>query len=202
MTETSLLALRRLLLLRYDEFKARLTRRLGSSELAGEALQDTWLRLEQGDGIAAAVRSHDAYLFRIAVNIARDRQRAETRRLTTSEVETLLDVVDETPNPGQIVEARSDLQALQAVMAELPPRQRAILLAARLDELPRREIAKRYRISLRLVQRELLEAQNYCAARLRRSGFSLFTSGPRETSLDEDPHDAAGKDRLLPDVEE
>jgi RNA polymerase sigma factor (sigma-70 family) len=201
MTGSSLADMRRLLLLRYDDFKARLTRRLGSSELAGEALQDTWLRLEQGDGIAA-VRSHDAYLFRIAVNIARDRQRGENRRLTTTEVETLLNIADDAADPEQIVEARSDLRALQAVMAELPPRQRAILLAARLDELPRREIAKRYRISLRLVQRELQEAQDYCAARLRRPGTNLFTSDRREASLDEDPLEAAGRDRKPPGADE
>jgi RNA polymerase sigma-70 factor (ECF subfamily) len=53
-------------------------------------------------------------------------------------------------------------------MADLPPRQRAILLAARVDGLSRREIASHYRISVRLVQRELQEAQKYCAARLKR----------------------------------
>jgi len=120
MTETSLPALRRLLLLRYDELKARLTRRLGSSELAGDALQDTWLRLGQGDNVAA-VRSQDAYLLQIAVNIARDRQRKESRRLTTTEVEALLNVADEAPNPARAMEAKSDLDALRAVMAELPP---------------------------------------------------------------------------------
>jgi RNA polymerase sigma-70 factor (ECF subfamily) len=201
MTDASLLALRRLLLLRYDDFKSRLTRRFGSSELAGDALQDTWLRLEQGEGIAA-VRSHDAYLFRIAVNIARDRQRADNRRLTSSEVDTLLNIADEMPDPARVIEARSDLRALQTVMAELPPRQRAILLAARLDELPRREIAKRYKISLRLVQRELQDAQDYCAARLRRSRFQVFTSGARETSLNEDAFDTADEDGLPPGAEE
>lgn len=166
MTE-SLPALRRLLLLRYDELKARLTRRLGSADLASDALQDTWLRLEHSNSILA-VQSNDAYLYRIAVNLARDRRRAENRRLTVNEVETLLNIADEAPDTEDIVESRSDLRALRSIMADLPPRQRAILLAARVDGLPRREIAKRYRISVRLVQRELQEAQDYCAARLKR----------------------------------
>lgn len=102
MTETGLAAMQRLLLLRYDDFKARLTRRLGSAELAGDALQDTWLRLERGEGIAA-VHSHDAYIFRIAINIARDRQRVENRRLTTNEIETLLNLADEAPDSARIV---------------------------------------------------------------------------------------------------
>lgn len=189
MTETSLAALRRHLLLRYNDLKARLTRRLGSADLASDALQDTWLRLEDGNNIAA-VRHADAYLFRTAVNIANDHRRAEARRLTTDEVEALLDIADDRPDPMRVSEARSELLALEDVMAELPPRQRAILLAARLDELPRREIARRFRISVRLVQRELQEAQDYCAARLRRSSVS-FTSGRRETSYQQSPLDAA-----------
>ncbi len=183
MTET-LTALRQRLLLRYDDFKARLTRRLGSADLAGDALQDMWLRLERNDQLTA-VRRQDAYLFRVAVNVARDHQRAEKRRLTVSEIETLLEIADETPDPARVVESRSDLRALQAAMEELPPRQRAILLAARIDGQPRRQIAKRYRISLRLVQRELQEAQDYCAGRLKRQKTELFTSTLRETSEDE-----------------
>jgi RNA polymerase sigma-70 factor (ECF subfamily) len=198
-TDASLAALRRLLLQRYGDFKSRLARHLGSSELAGEALQDTWLRLERGEGIAA-VHSHDAYLFRIAVNLARDRQRTEDRRLTTNEVETLLAVADEAPDSEAIAAARSDLRMLETVMAELPKRQRAILLAARLDGLPREEIARRYRISRRLVQRELQEAQDYCAARMKRP--KLFTPEAPETSLKQKPAAARRANRLSPDVEE
>ena len=98
MTDASLAALRHLLLHRYEDFRSRLTRYLGSSELAGEALQDTWLRLERGEGIAL-VQNHDTYLFRIAVNLARDRQRKE-HRLTANEVEALLTVEDDAPDLG------------------------------------------------------------------------------------------------------
>ena len=199
MTDASLAALRRVFLKRYEELKSRLARHLGSSDLAHDALQDTWLRLERGEGIAT-VRSRDAYLFRIAVNFARDRQRTEDRRLTSNEIETLLTIADDAPDAERVVEARSELRMLEAVMAELPPRQRAILLAARLDDLPRREIARRYRISTRLVQRELQEAQDYCAARMKRP--KLFTSDARETSLGEKPAIAGRANRFSSDIEE
>jgi RNA polymerase sigma factor (sigma-70 family) len=199
MNENSLAMLRQLLLLRYNDFKSRLTRRLGSADLAGDALQDTWLRLED-TGHIAAVHRPDNYLFRIALNIARDRQRAETRRLTTGEIDELLNIGDDEPNPAQVAEARSELLALETIMLELPPRQRAILLAARLDGMARRDIARRYRISVRLVQRELQEAQDYCAARLKRWTTERFTSGPRETSPDEKT--VAGINRLAVEDEE
>ncbi|MBV8792157.1 MAG: RNA polymerase subunit sigma-70, partial [Pseudolabrys sp.] len=121
-------------------------------------------------------------------------------RLTANEVEALLAVEDDAPDSERVVAARSDLRALEAAMAELPPRQRAILLAARLDALPRREIARRYRISVRLVQRELQEAQDYCAARIKRK--KLFAPGVWETSPKEKPIEVEGESPFAPDVEE
>jgi RNA polymerase sigma factor (sigma-70 family) len=201
MTETNWAALQRRLLLRYDALKMVLTRRLGSAQLAGDALQETWLRLERG-GELDRVHSIDSYLLRIAFNLARDQLRSESRRLTISEVEILLRVPDDAPDPAQTAVARSDLRTLKAIMAELPPRQRAILLAARLDGVPRREIARRYGISQRLVQRELQEAQDYCAARFRTWKGKRFTSEPPETSSRQDPGAAVPRKPLSPETEE
>lgn len=164
MTDTSLLALRQLLLTRYDELKSKLTLRLGSSDLAGDAVQDTWLRLHRAESVGR-VSSPANYLFRIALNIARDRLTAERRYLTAVEVEQILDVTDETPSPASIVETRSELQLVEKLISELPPRQREILVAARLDGVPRREIAIRLGISLSLVEKELKQAHEYCLAR-------------------------------------
>ncbi len=165
MTETTLTMLRRLLVERYDEFRTRLAQRLGSADLAGDAMQDTWLKLARVEAIGA-VRSPSHYLFSIALNAARDRLHADGRYLSAIEIESLLDLVDATPDPARVAEARSDLRALEAALVELSPRRRDILLAARLDGLPRQEIAKRLGISLRLVEKELHLAQEYCLARL------------------------------------
>ncbi len=165
MTEMTLTMLRRLLVERYDEFRTRLTQRLGSADLAGDAMQDTWLKLARVEAVGA-VRSPGHYLFGIALNAARDRLQADSRYLTAVEIEGLLDLVDETPDPARVAEARSDLRILEAALAELSPRRRDILLAARLDGLPRQEIAKRLGISLRLVEKELHLAQAHCLTRL------------------------------------
>ena len=164
MTDISLLALRQLLLAHYDELKAKLTLRLGSSELAGDAVQDTWLRLHHAESVGR-VTSPANYLFRIALNIARDRLVSERRYLTSIQVEQMLDVADETPSPSSIVETWSELQLVEKLISELPSRQREILVAARLDGLPRREIAARLGISLSLVEKELKQAHEYCLAR-------------------------------------
>jgi RNA polymerase sigma factor (sigma-70 family) len=167
MTEIKRTILRRVLVTRYNDLKMRLTRRLGSAELAGEALQDTYLRLE-GVETSGVVSSPGAYLFRMAFNIAMDHRRAERRRLSFMEVRHLLDVAEDTLGPARIVEGRLEIEALERVLAELPPRRRAILLAVRLEGLPQRQIAARLGISLRLVEKELQRAQEYCAERLRK----------------------------------
>jgi RNA polymerase sigma-70 factor (ECF subfamily) len=159
--------LRDVFVARYDDLRTRLTRRLGSAELASEALQDTYIRLDQATGLAS-VRSPMAFLFRMAMNIAIDRQRARNRRLTGHEVDVLLDVADDAPDPERIVDARREIEALVAIMAELSPRQRTVLLLARVDGMTQRRIAEQVGISLSLVEKELKVAQEYCAARLGR----------------------------------
>lgn len=167
MSDATLSMLRGLLTSKYEDLKTRLSRRLGSTELAGDALQETYLRLERAE-IAGTVRSPTAYLFRMAFNAALDRQRAEKRRLHASEIDHLVHIADDMPGPARIVEARDDVQALVRAIAELPPRRRAILLAARLEGMPQRDIAKRLGISLRLVEKELRLAQEQCAEKLQR----------------------------------
>ncbi|MDB5609257.1 MAG: hypothetical protein JWP25_6157 [Bradyrhizobium sp.] len=183
MTEAGWATLQQRLLMRYEFFKKRLTKYLGSADLAGDALQDTWLRLERG-GELSTLRSPDNYLYSMAVNIARNHMHAE-RRLSASEIETLLYIEDEAPEPARVVEARSELQTLVAIIAELPERQQAILLAARVDGLSRREIAQRFGVSVRFVQRELQEAQVYCVERSRKLTRNSFTYVPRELSIDQ-----------------
>jgi RNA polymerase sigma-70 factor (ECF subfamily) len=130
-------------------------------------MQDTWLRLQRTEAIGV-VRNPTNYLFRVALNIARDRLSADRRLLSAIEIERFLNLADQAPDPARVAELRSDLQVVEALMAELPPRQREILAAARLDGMPRREIAKRLGISLSLVEKELKLAHEYCLARRSR----------------------------------
>ena len=173
------------LLARYKVFKKRLTKYLGSADLAGDVLQDTWLRLERG-GELSTVHSPDNYLYSIAINIARNHIQAEDRRLLVFEVDALLDLEDEAPSAARVLEARGDLEALIAVIGELPERQQAILLAARIDGLARRKIAQRFGVSVRFVQRELQEAQIYCVERLRKLTHDPAATESRKLSMDRD----------------
>jgi RNA polymerase sigma-70 factor (ECF subfamily) len=192
MTDAGWAILQRHLLTRYADIKKRLTRYLGSADLANDALHDTWLRLQRG-GELATVRNPDTYLYSMAINIAFNRRRADNRYLTASEVEALLDLADDAPNAARVLEARVELEALVTIIGELPVRQQAILLAARLEGVPRREIAARFGVSERFVQRELQEAHDYCATRLEKMMSGRFRSGPGNVSFGREPLGPVGK---------
>ena len=158
----------RFLIDRYDDIKRRLTTRLGSSDLASDALQEAWIKIARADGLSA-VRNPGNFIYGVAMNAARDRMRnIDDRTLSAAEIDSLLDIPDEAPGPEQIAEGQSDWRMLTAILDELPPRRRDILLAARLDGTPRRDIARRLGISQRLVELELQIAQEYLLARRKR----------------------------------
>lgn len=176
-------ALRQLLLGGYGELKTRLTRRLGSAELAADVLQDTWLRLECATP-SEPIRRPKSYLFRIAYNIALKRRGAERETVTLDDAEAALGLVDEAPGPASIVENRSELALLREALAELTRRQREILFAARLDNVPLSELARRHGLSQRWVERELRHAVLHCARRLDRKVVQRFGPKPREGSIE------------------
>ncbi|MGO4715617.1 RNA polymerase sigma factor [Bradyrhizobium sp. 2TAF24] len=171
MTDTSWAALRQLLVERYHDLRERLTRRLGSAELASEALHEVYLRLNRSDA-PGAVASPGAYLFKAAYNVATDRRRSERRRArrTVEDADVILDIPDGGAGPDGIVEARVELAELARALMALPPRQRAILIAARYQQLPRAEIARRFGISRRTVQFELQRALEACRDHLDATG--------------------------------
>lgn len=154
MSDSSWAGLRERLLDRYDDFVRRLTRRLGSADLAREAVHETFLRLQRTDP-AEPVRNLDAYLFRTAINIAKNRRKVEGRYLTFSETEALIGIPDDTPDPAQIAEGRSEIAQLIRVLADMPPRRRAIFEASWGDNVPHATLATTYGVHLRTIQREL-----------------------------------------------
>ncbi|MEW6436332.1 MAG: RNA polymerase sigma factor [Pseudomonadota bacterium] len=180
MTETTRDKLRALLEESYATFRERLRRRLGSEDLADEALQNTWLRLARNDDMGA-VRSPDTYLFRVALNVAAD-LRAEARRLSRTEVNAIIHMADAVLDPEEIVAARAELTALERAISELSPRRRSIFILARVDGIAHDEIARRFGISPRMVEKELRRALDHCSERLNRKLVRRFGPGPREQS--------------------
>jgi RNA polymerase sigma-70 factor (ECF subfamily) len=164
----------------YSGLFKRLTRRLGSAELACEALHETFLRVERVTE-AAPVRSPKDFLFRIALNVATDRRRVEKRYISADAIDALLEIPDETPDAATIFEGRQEIEALDRALAELPNRCRKVFMAAVVQKLPDQEIATLLGVSLRTVEIDLKQALKHCATRLDRT-LIRRAGGPRPKS--------------------
>jgi RNA polymerase sigma-70 factor (ECF subfamily) len=179
MPETNWAALRRRLLERYDEFVRRLTRRLGSPDLAREVIHEAYLRFERV-GEMEPVRNLDGYIITTAVNIAKNRSTVDRRYLSASETEALIGIPDEAPDSERTVEARSDMALLQRILAELPARRRQIFEASWVDGVPYAELAARHGVHLRTIQREIAEATAYVRGRWKESLAENIARGRRD----------------------
>ncbi|AJC19284.1 RNA polymerase sigma factor [Pandoraea pulmonicola] len=148
----------------YSTLKSRVTRLLGNGDLAGDALQDTWLRVhsrkEENEILSPA-----GYLLRMAVNIAVDIQRRQGRSLPLDEIEELMDMADPAPGPERIAEGRSRIEALREAIDRMPKRRRQIVLMVHWDGLEQKEVAKRLGVSLRTVESDLKRAHDSLIAR-------------------------------------
>jgi RNA polymerase sigma factor (sigma-70 family) len=167
MSDSVWASLRRTIILRYDEIKVQLTRSLGSRELADDVLHETFLRLHQSEA-AGMIRQPESYIFRVALNIATDKRREERRRASQAEVLAAIRLHDAQPDLSREIEARSDIEALKRALAELPPRCRAILIAARVHGLSHEAIAERSNISRTMVQKDLRRAVHHCVEYLEK----------------------------------
>lgn len=165
MSDTVWALLRETIILRYDDIKLRLARSLGSKELAGDVLHETYLRLHHSEA-TGVVQHPESYIFRVALNIATDKRREERRRASQAEILATIRLQDEAPDLSREMEIRSDVDALKNILARLPPRRRAILIAARIDGLSHDVIAKRFNISRTMVQKELRQAIRLCVESL------------------------------------
>lgn len=170
-----------LFLTSYDDFKVRLRRRLGSEDLANDVLHETYLRVDCMEDVPD-IAQPNAYLYRMALNIAADRRQSDARLLTGSEVEELLQVSDEALDPARVVGGQKEILLLLSALYELPARRRKIFIAARLEEAPHLEISQRFGISTRMVEKEIKAALGHCAVRLERKVIQRFGPGAGKPS--------------------
>jgi RNA polymerase sigma-70 factor (ECF subfamily) len=156
-------ALREFLASNYQRMHRRLLRELGCPNLASDCLHDAWLRL--GDmNVTEPVQSPEAYVYRVACNVATDRVRSSRPLQYASGVEFELEALaDQSPGPHVIAEARSELEALERALHQLPRRHRSVLIALRVEERTRQEVADWLRISVRSVDTALRQALHHCA---------------------------------------
>lgn len=142
----------------YAQLHHRLERQLGCADIASECLHDAWLRLGERESQEIPANP-DAYIYRVACNLAMDTLRSRKRWQGLNEEGADVAVVaDPQPGPELIAQARSEVAAVDRAMQRLPRRQRSVLLALRWHEMSRQEVARRHGVSVRTVDTALRQA--------------------------------------------
>ncbi len=141
-----------------------LTGKLRSRQEAREVAQEAYVRILSLDS-PGAVSFLRAFLFKTASNIAVDRIRHRERCPHTSDV-SLFDELPETRTPDKQAEGRQEVELLQRLVSELPPKCRRAFLLCKLDGLSTREIGQRMHLSERQVRDYILRGLLYCQEKL------------------------------------
>ena len=152
---------------KYNESLVRyLSVRLCSLPDAEEVAQEAYarmLKLDEPDTI-----SHlQAYLFKIASNIAIDRIRSQSRQPQHVTLDAVTEgVMTPFPDVGRVVEARQQLQLISEIVAELPPKCRKAFLLYKFKGQSYREIATHMQLTESMIRKYVLRAIVYCRTRL------------------------------------
>lgn len=171
MADASRSLLMRSLLARYAAIRGRLAHRFGA-QVAEDALQETWIRLETRADDLAPVKDPDAYVYRAALNTAHNLVKSDNRRLTFVDIEELLGVADDAPGPATIAADRADIAVVAQALSELTERQRVIFHEAFLGDVSHHELAERFGVGIRMIQKDLRRGVDLCARRLgKRKSF-------------------------------
>ena len=142
--------------------KAYFRRRVTSAAEAEDLTQDVFERILKVLN-NESIENAEALVFRIAVNLLRDRARREmTRRgdqpLTSENIVAFADALTVDLSPERVVLGERDLADVLAALQELSERTRAIFYLYRLENLKIREIAALYGISASAVEKQVSKA--------------------------------------------
>jgi len=132
-----------------------------SADLADDLAQETYLRLV-GRAVDNPVENPRGLLMTVATNLARDVFRRDRVRADYAarapQAYAPMDAAHHT--------AEDDFQVREAIRS-LPPKLRDVLLLSKIGGLTNREIAQRYGLSVRAIDKRLQQAVTLFVARLR-----------------------------------
>ena len=158
--------------LRDDDLKRFLRGRLLDASEVEDVAQEVFLRVLRLDNVNF-IRDSEAYLFRIAANVAyefrADQLRARQQEIEFSE-EWIAPLADQDSVEDQAHRAALLDQAMQA-MESMPPRARAAVALHWRDGMTVREVAQQLQVSTHAVKKYLATALLYCRDHLREHEF-------------------------------
>jgi len=162
----------------YHRYKLRLAasmlRLLKSTDLVDDLLQELFVRLWEHRESINPEQPIKAYLFRIAENLVYDtfRRLSKDRRLQ----DQLFHAMEEI---GADIEKQffmqEDRQAIEAVIAMLPPKRRQVFMLCKLESKSYEEVSSLLNISLSTVNDHIYKANQFLKQHLADHMVSLFS---------------------------
>jgi RNA polymerase sigma factor (sigma-70 family) len=152
--------------------------RLRSQQEAKEVAQEAYVRLLKLDQ-PGAVSFLRAFLFRTAANLAVDRIRHEQMARRVVRESKFLEELTAQPTPEQFATDAQELQLVERLVNELPPKCRRAFLLHKVYGLDFADIAKQMGLGERMVRTYVCRAILYCRAGLdaSRAGVGGETNG-------------------------
>ncbi len=136
-----------------------------SAEDADDMAQETFARLSAAD--PADIRAPGPFLFTVAHNLVRDHARSAAKRASNEPLSQHDDkLVSFTPAADDLCSGREQVAVLEAALAELSPKCRAVLVMYRFDEMSHKEIAESLGISVSMVEKYVQQALRHCRKRM------------------------------------
>ncbi|MCH7337070.1 sigma-70 family RNA polymerase sigma factor [Acinetobacter sp. NIPH 2699] len=145
----------------YQWLKSWLYRNCTSSVALEDLAQDTFLKLFISNK-AHLIREPKAYLTTVARGLAIDQTRHEI--IERKYLEYLQESLDGEVqySPEQIMSCVQLLNSISVAISGLPERQRVSLLLYYLEGINQADIAKRFNVSIRTIQHDLVKAMVHC----------------------------------------
>jgi RNA polymerase sigma factor (sigma-70 family) len=142
-------------------------RRIRNRSDAEDLTQEVLMRVAE-HGASIDQRGPDAYVFQVAANLLRDRNRRLKVRAAYQVGTGVLDAsrVEEL-EPARVVEGRHSLTVVLRALGELPERTRNIFILFRLESMRQRDIANMLGVSVRTVEQHVIRASLHLRDRLQ-----------------------------------
>lgn len=138
-----------------------LRHKLGNACDAADLMHDTFVRVLRHRAELATVREPRAYLTTIAKRLLSNHYRR--RSLERAYLEALAALPEpQAPSPEQRLLILETLHQIDALLHALSPRVRQAFLLAQLERLAYDEIARRLDVSVRTVQRYIVQGYEQC----------------------------------------
>lgn len=134
-------------------------RRIASTSEVDDLTQDVMMALARR-GKTTEIANLEGYIFQIAANLLKDRNRHHQRRplLYGEQYEDAVALLADELSPERIVTSRESYSALVALLQEMPERMRTIFILNRFEDMTGREIAQRLNLSVSAVEKNMMRA--------------------------------------------